>query len=150
MAASLAMTKQEREAFLAETHIGVLSIEEPGRGPLTLPMWYAYTPGGDVILHTGDASKKAALLRAAGRASLLVQTETPPYRYISVEGPVTVGGRPAVDESRHMAHRYLGEQMGDMYLEMTAAEREGACQVRLTPERWITVDYNRMADQAGG
>jgi hypothetical protein len=36
---SLAMTKQEREAFLAEVHVGVISIPEPGRGPLTVPVW---------------------------------------------------------------------------------------------------------------
>ena len=31
---SLAMTKQEREAFLADLHVGVISIDEAGRGPL--------------------------------------------------------------------------------------------------------------------
>ena len=28
------MTKAEREAFLAEVHIGVLAVDEPGRGPV--------------------------------------------------------------------------------------------------------------------
>jgi hypothetical protein len=28
-----------------------------------------------------------------------------------------------------------------MYLAATAAEREGAVLVELTPERWLTVDY---------
>jgi hypothetical protein len=27
------MTRAEREAFLADVHVGVLSIAEPGRGP---------------------------------------------------------------------------------------------------------------------
>ena len=31
---SLAMTKAEREAFLAETRVAVISVPEPGRGPL--------------------------------------------------------------------------------------------------------------------
>ena len=43
---SLAMTKQEREAFLADLHVGVISIDEAGRGPLTVPIWYDYQPGG--------------------------------------------------------------------------------------------------------
>lgn len=147
---SLAMSKAEREAFLAETHVGVLSITEDGRGPLTLPMWYRYEPGGDVRISTGGGSKKATLLRQAGRASMVVQSETPPYQYVSIEGPVTVGGKPDFDSDiKEMAHRYLGEQMGAMYLEMTAAERENAVLVRLTPERWITVDYQNMAEQAG-
>jgi hypothetical protein len=30
---SLAMTRQEREAFLAAVHVGIISIAEDGRGP---------------------------------------------------------------------------------------------------------------------
>jgi len=26
--------------------VAVISIEEAGRGPLTIPVWYRYTPGG--------------------------------------------------------------------------------------------------------
>ena len=39
---SLAMSRAEREAFLAALHVGVISISESGRGPLTVPIWYAY------------------------------------------------------------------------------------------------------------
>jgi hypothetical protein len=31
---SLAMTRQEREAFLADVHVGIISIADEGRGPL--------------------------------------------------------------------------------------------------------------------
>ena len=55
---SLAMTKQEREAFLAEVHVGVISIEEAGRGPLTVPIWYDYQPGGELWLITDRGSRK--------------------------------------------------------------------------------------------
>jgi nitroimidazol reductase NimA-like FMN-containing flavoprotein (pyridoxamine 5'-phosphate oxidase superfamily) len=34
---SLIMTQQEREAFLADVHVGVISISDEGRGPLTVP-----------------------------------------------------------------------------------------------------------------
>ena len=30
------MTKQERETFLADLHVGVVSISEEGQGPLTV------------------------------------------------------------------------------------------------------------------
>ena len=44
-----------------------------------------------------------------------------------------------------MAHRYLGPEFGDRYLEATGgpAAREAALQVRVAmrPERWLTVDY---------
>lgn len=136
------MTRAEREAFLAETRVGVISVGEPGRGPLAVPVWYHYAPGGVVRFVTGGASRKAALIRASGRLTLLVQTETPPYKYASVEGPARIAGPPDfARDVRAMAMRYLGEAMGEMYLAATAAEREGTVLVELTPERWLTVDY---------
>ena len=141
---SLAMSKAQREAFLAGLHVAVISIHEDGRGPLTLPIWYGYEPGGVVRFVTGGASKKAALLRKAGRLSLCVQTETAPYQYVSIEGPVTIGEPDFERDFRAIAHRYLGEQMGEMYLQMTADERTNAILVSVRPERWITVDYTKM------
>ena len=35
----------------------------------------------------------STLLDAAGRATLTVQTEEPPYKYVSVEGPVVIESR---------------------------------------------------------
>lgn len=35
---TLTMTREEREAFLAEPHVGVISIPEPDHGPLTVPI----------------------------------------------------------------------------------------------------------------
>ena len=85
---SLSMTRAEREAFLADLHVGVISIAREGRGPLAIPIWYAYAPGGEIRIVTGGDSFKLSLLRRAGRFTLCAQDETPPYRYVSVEGPV--------------------------------------------------------------
>ncbi len=71
---SLAMTKEEREAFLADTHVAVVSIADGERGPLAVPIWYAYTPGGALRFVTGGESRKARLIRATGRVSVCVQT----------------------------------------------------------------------------
>src|SRR5678816_4775383 len=120
---ALTMTKLEREAFLAGVHVGIISIAEEGRGPLTVPIWYAYEPGGELRVITGRNSLKGRLLAHAGRFSVCVQTETPPYKYVSVEGPV-VGIEPADLERdrRPLAHRYLGAQSGDQYIEKTRLE----------------------------
>lgn len=82
----------EREQFLAETRVGVLSITEEGLGPFTVPLWYSYERSGNVRFVTDGSSKKGQLLRRAGRASLCVQVDAPPYRYVSVEGPVDIVG----------------------------------------------------------
>jgi hypothetical protein len=39
-------TNIERERFLADMHVGMISIAEDGRGPLIVPIWYGYAPGG--------------------------------------------------------------------------------------------------------
>src|SRR5262249_61336738 len=80
---ALTMTKMEREAFLAGVHVGMISIAEEGRGPLTVPMWYAYAPGGELRLITGRHSRKGRLLTQAGRCCLCGQTERPPHRYVN-------------------------------------------------------------------
>ena len=57
---------------------------------MTVPVWYHYEPGALVRVVTGETSLKGRLLREAGRMSLCVQTETAPYQFVSVEGPVTL------------------------------------------------------------
>jgi nitroimidazol reductase NimA-like FMN-containing flavoprotein (pyridoxamine 5'-phosphate oxidase superfamily) len=144
---SLAMTKQEREAFLADVHVGVISIEEAGRGPLTVPIWYDYQPGGELWIITDRGSRKGKLLDAAGRFSLCAQTESVPYKYVTVEGPiVAVEATDPERVGRPMAHRYLGQELGDQYLEATSADeasRESVC-FRMRPEHWLTVDYTKQ------
>jgi len=140
---SLAMSKAEREAFLAETRVAVVSITEPGRGPLAVPVWHIYEPGGDVRFVTGGASQKVRLIRAARRMSLCVQAESMPYRYVTVEGPATIAEPDFERDVRETALRYLGPQLGELYLEQTVAEHEGAILVRLMPERWLSADFGK-------
>ena len=139
---TLAMTKQERESYLADLHVGIISIPEEGRGPLTVPVWYAYEPGGELRVVTGRTSRKGRLLERAGRFSLCVQTETVPYRYVSVEGPIVGIGPADVERDRRpMAQRYLGVGDGNAYVESTRDEHVDNVLVRMRPERWLTVDY---------
>jgi hypothetical protein len=138
------MSRAQREEFLAATRVGVVSIADGSRGPLAVPVWYRYTPGGTLRFVTGASSRKAKLLRAAGRAGFCVQSETPPYQYVSIEGPVTIGTPDHEQDVRQVALRYLGEQMGEMYLATTADDPEPAILIELRPERWFSVDYSQL------
>ncbi len=151
MAKSTAMTKAQREAFLAEPRIAVVSISEAGRGPLAVPVWYAYEPGGDVRIWTGEKTRKAELLRSAGRMSLVVQDPAPPYRYVSIEGPVTIEPVQYERDVRPLAYRYFGPEMGERYLASIGGSAGVASDilVRLTPERWLTVDYTKVMEIPG-
>jgi nitroimidazol reductase NimA-like FMN-containing flavoprotein (pyridoxamine 5'-phosphate oxidase superfamily) len=146
---SLAMTKQEREAFLADVHVGVISIPEQGRGPLTVPVWYSYDPGGELRLVTGRTSRKGQLLARSSRLSLCAQTETAPYKYVSVEGPIlAIEDAHLERDLRPLARRYLGPQMGDQYVERTRSEHSDNVLVRMRPERWLTVDFGKEDEPA--
>ena len=47
------MTPEEREAFLAGVHVGVLRVSAgDDRGPLATPLWYRYEPGRSVRFMT--------------------------------------------------------------------------------------------------
>ena len=138
------MTTQEREAFLAGVHVGVLSVDDPGHGPLTVPVWYAYEPGGTVDVITAGRSVKARCVRAAGRFSLCAQTEVPPYSYVSVEGPVVAVEPTGPDERRSMAYHYLGAELGDLYLAATAEDAADSVVFRMAPERWLTTDFAKQ------
>jgi nitroimidazol reductase NimA-like FMN-containing flavoprotein (pyridoxamine 5'-phosphate oxidase superfamily) len=137
------MTQSEKETFLAGLHVGVLSLTQPGRAPLTVPVWYDYTPGGDLRFLTGAGSRKGRLLAVGTRLSLCAQNETPPYQYVSIEGIVT-GVSPADREkdARPIARRYLGRAMGDRYID-EGSEGEESVVVRVKPEHWLAVDYGK-------
>ena len=135
------MTREERDAFLADVHIGILAVEEPGRGPLAVPIWYL-VDNGDVTIGIDGDSLKARLLRAAGRATLTVQTETAPYKYLCVEGPVTLEPHPGNDLV--MATRYLGPELGKWYAD-TNPPPKTAVVARLRPEHWRTMDFHKVS-----
>jgi nitroimidazol reductase NimA-like FMN-containing flavoprotein (pyridoxamine 5'-phosphate oxidase superfamily) len=135
------MTTEEKQTFMADLHVGVIGLNDPGQGPLTVPIWYDYTAGGDLWFITGMNSRKGALLETGSRLSMAAQTEEAPYRYVSVEGPIT-SIEPATTETLlAMAVRYLGEEQGAAYTAESSVESQVTVTVR--PERWLAVDYNK-------
>ena len=140
---SVTMSREERERFLAGVHVGVISVASvDGTGPLAIPVWYSYQPGGAVNVITGDSTRKAAAIRAAGRFSLCAQDENPPYKYVTVEGPAAPEEVASHDERLALARRYLGREGGDAYV--SAIPTGGQVVFRMTPERWLTVDYSKV------
>ncbi len=142
---SFIMTIERCQDFLSEPHVAILSVADSGRGPLAVPVWYSYEPGGELHVWTGGSTRKARLIRSAGRFSLVAQDPRPPYKYVSVEGPV-VGIEPAQLERdiRPLAHRYLGIEEGERYIASIGGSSagQGDILVRMRPERWLSADYS--------
>ena len=137
------MTTGERVAFLGDTpRVGVLSVDAPGRGPVSAPVWYSLEAGAVLTFSVGAASRKAVLLREAGRATMCVQSEEPPYRYVSVEGSTEERGASSDESRRDRAIWYLGPEFGELYFASTRDEAEVT--FALQPERWASIDYNKL------
>ena len=146
------ITEQERQEFLAEPHVAVLSVAGgDDRPPHTTPVWYGYLPGGNITFFTGTQgrkSHKAGLIERAGTLSLTVQREEFPYRYVTVEGTGVGADRPpSAEQMLTVARRYLPEEQAQWFVK---AELENPTPefvlFTVRPDRWLTFDF---ADEAG-
>lgn len=132
----MALSITERHDFLAQPHVAALSVEAgPNRGPLSVPIWYWFKPG-DLWVLTPPHSRKAQLIAAVGRFTLLVQRTSPTIRYVSVEGTVVETGPATPEQVRQMAQRYLPEDRVEPYVEFARNEHI----IRMQPEHWLSSD----------
>jgi Pyridoxamine 5'-phosphate oxidase len=145
------MSAAEREEFLAGVRVGVLSVAVGNAGrTLVVPVWYSYQPGGLLTVLTGRRSRKAAAIRSAERFGLCVQDGTPPYRYVSAEGPVVSEDEVDPAERRAMARRYLGAAGGDRYVTDNPDPDREVVAFRMRPEHWLSQDQSTGTGQAAG
>lgn len=140
----VSMSAGEREEFLAGVHVGVLAVAMGTEGrTLTVPVWYSYRPGGLLTVITGRRSRKGAAIGAAGRFGLCVQHAIPPYRYVSVDGPVVATDEPDPAERLALARRYLGTAGGDRYIAANPDPGHENAAFRMRPEHWLSQDQGK-------
>jgi len=139
--ADSSLSVPDRESFLAEPHVAALSVSAgPGRGPFTMPIWYQYAPGGEAWVLTEARSRKARLIEAAGRFTLMVDRVMPTTRYVSVEGPVARTA-PGTDELLwEITTRYLPPDKVQAYIDFAQTELGEQVAIYLRPQRWLTAD----------
>lgn len=136
-----AFSESERQEFLADKHVAVLSVDAgDGRPPASVPIWYDYTPGGNIRIMTGASSRKARLIERARTVTLVVQREEPPYQYVVVEGTIVETTKPApLDVAEAVAVRYLGEEGGRAFVRSMEGVEEVLFTIR--PDRWLSADF---------
>jgi uncharacterized protein len=141
------LTPAEREEFLAQPNIGVISVAgDGGRPPLTVPVWHAYEPGGELTFFTGTQgrnARKTRLLEEAGTFSFCVQQPTYPYKYVTVECTVVKADRsPSVEQVVAVTGRYLPEDAARGFAEAETTNPAGTF-VLFTgrPDRWSSFDF---------
>ena len=142
------LTAAEREQFLAQPQVGVLSVADldGDRPPLTVPVWYAYRPGGELTFFTGtqgQAARKTRLLERAGKLSFCVQQPEYPYKYVAVECTVTKADRsPAAEQVVAVASRYLPEDAAQGFAAAEVSHPTGTFVLfTARPDRWLSFDF---------
>jgi hypothetical protein len=138
------LSPRDRELFLAEPHIAALSVSDgPGHGPLTVPIWYQYAPGGEAWILSEAASRHVRLIEAAGRFTLMVDRLLPTTRYVSVEGPVTRVAPGTDAQLVEITERYLVPEKVPAYLKLARAEFGEQVAIYLRPDRWLSADLGQ-------
>ncbi|OIJ97951.1 pyridoxamine 5'-phosphate oxidase [Streptomyces sp. MUSC 14] len=141
----MALSRAEREAFLAEPHVAALAVDAgPGRAPLTVPIWYWYEPGGDVWIMTGRESRKYGLISEAGRFTLMIDRLEPTIRYVSVEGPVVRTDPATIEELREISARYLPAEKVPGYVDFAWKNHGEQLVIHMRPQRWVSSDLGQV------
>lgn len=133
---------EERQEFLAGTHIGSLGVStRQDAPPLVVPLWYYYTQGEDSLwILTGTNSMKARYINEHGCFSLMVQRLEPTVRYVGVRGPVIEQRDGTKGELRQMVSRYLPADKVEQFVEWDWNNNGPYTLYRLGLEKWISSD----------
>lgn len=115
------LSEAERLAFLDEPHVGVLSVARSQGGPLSLPIWYAYFDER-FWLDTIPDSLHGRLMRETGQATLCVQNEEEPQRYVTATGPVRFLSNADL-RTEGLTERGVADRIVSRYLTGTDLER---------------------------
>ena len=131
------MTDAEREAFLAEPRLGMLSTLGADGAPVTVPVWFEWD-GAAARVFTGAATGKARRIERDARASLLAPNKVgEPEAWVAFEGDVTIVVDGAIELAERLAHRYWDMNDGAHRAELESW-RKAAAHLRvleLTPRR---------------
>ena len=139
----LTMSRAEREEFLAGVHVGVLSVASgDGGGPLAVPVWYAYQPGG-----TGERDHRPRHPQGRGPSGPRAGSACAPRTSARPTSTSRSRARSSIEDGRPTPSGWSwpagtwAPKAGDAYM----AANPGGTQVmiRMTPEHWLSVDYGR-------
>ncbi len=119
-----ALTRDEREAFLAQSGILVrIATIRPDGGPHVTPAWFIHEDG-EILTTPRKESAWLGHLRRDPRIALTIDEEAGPYRKVTVEGVARIAfdlGRDAEwrETYRRIACRYVPEAGAEHYIQET-------------------------------
>ncbi|NQW16634.1 MAG: PPOX class F420-dependent oxidoreductase [Chloroflexi bacterium] len=109
------MTSDEVDELLAERHVAIITTLNRDGSPQSTPVWYM--PEADTIWVIADQdSLKVRNLRRDPRVSIMIATDSSPYRYVVFRGEARLRDIEVLELPTRMAKRYLGKAGGARYM----------------------------------
>ena len=131
------MTDDEREAFLREANVAVLSTVDSRGRPHAAPVWYLYDDGVFRI-STGVGSQKHKNIEANPNISLVIDQRVLPYYAVMIQGTAEIGPGFSEEDGLTLAVRYLGEDLGKRYAQTQTTE--ASISLTIKPRKVIVYD----------
>jgi len=133
----MAMTLDQRKAFLGETRLGIVTTLDAGGNPVSVPVWFEWD-GVVVRFFSFANAPKVARLRQRPRASLLVVNNVHEAEgWVAFDGTVAISHDGVMDLAERLAARYW-DMTDPAHIKEFAGWRAMAsrfCLLTLTPSR---------------
>ena len=98
---------EARDAFLADTRLGIMSLVRASGSPTAAPLWYGWN-GKQVEMFSERKSAKVRKLERDPRVCVLVTNIPPePPRWVSLEGRIRIRAELGQETAERLARRYL-------------------------------------------
>lgn len=128
--------EQVRDFLMNGTRTGKIAWVAANGAPHVAPIWFVLD-GDEIVFNTGADTGKGRALAREGRASLVVDDDSPPFSFVKVDGSVTL--HDDIDEVRRFATmiggRYMGADRAEEFGERNGVP--GELLVRLHPSKVI-------------
>jgi PPOX class probable F420-dependent enzyme len=109
---------EKQDALLKEANIAVFgSVDGKGR-PHSTPVWYLYEDGV-ILISVGKDEQKHRNVSRNPNVSVVVDRRGLPYYAVMIRGTAEITPGFSDEERLRLAVRYLGEDLGQRYTEMT-------------------------------
>jgi len=98
-----------RTFLMHGTRTGKVAWVASNGAPHVAPIWFVLD-GDDIVFNTGETTGKGRSFAREGRASMVVEDDTPPFSFVKLDGAVTLSDD--LDEVRRFATQIGGRYMG--------------------------------------
>ena len=131
---------EEQRKFAAEVNVAVLATVDGKGRPHATPIWYMLD-GDEIVLSVGRGGQKHRNVERNAEVTLVIDSRKVPYFALMVAGQVEI--EPSLNDEQRLAlaTRYLGEEVGKRYVEMTA----GSDSVSLRLKERKAMEFNGRA-----